>query len=466
MNKAILFSGHLPDLPGREIPRFPAGMRLYSEFLFREYLQQNKPSRIYLSLAAGADLLFAQEAIHVGIPVVAVLPCSAGYFRQFSIHPFDADGFYNRTMDRVMTAAEGIVEMPFEGEGIPDFNACNLKLLEMLKAGNAEPEAVLFLSPSSLQVKGGTSDFARKLAENGLPITNLYPDFSAEISVRELDFSALIPKEGLFEKLDQDAVYFQQKWKARIRLSLMLFGLVLVLSAFDSVDEDLFGHWAGLIKNLAVAAAILAAVLEISLNPRKGSGRKEWIVNRARAEKLKQRFWMFLFTFDEEAEDAQYRQNKSLCKAKAQLAFLSASDQLEIYRKWRIQDQHRYFMRKEEVLGRQLKNSRLLQRSLLFLGVVYGILRLGSGLAGIHLAWLEEINLLACFAGIAVVLGNYQESINTEDLYFQYREMAQRLQEWEARHPACESVMQLGEVVEDAENLLAAQNNEWSIRLS
>lgn len=267
MNKAILFSGHLPDLPDREQPRFPAGMRLYAEILFRDYLKEKAPSAVYLSLAAGADLLFANEALNQGIPVVAVLPCSVAHFRQFSIHPFDAEGFYNRALDRVMSAAANVVELPLEGEGIPDFNACNLNLLEMLKAGNAEPEAVLFLSPSSLQVKGGTSDFARKLEESGLRIRNLYPDFSAEIPVQELDFSALLPKEGLFEKLDRDAVYFQQKWKSRIRLSLMLFGLVLVLSAFDSVDGDLFGAWANHIKNMAVAAAILAAVLEISLNP-------------------------------------------------------------------------------------------------------------------------------------------------------------------------------------------------------
>jgi|GEM_PF-4153400 len=466
MNNAILFSGHLPDLPGREHPRFPAGMRFFAEILFRDYLKENAPSAVYLSLAAGADLLFANEALNQGIPVVAVLPCSVAHFRQFSILPYDADGFYNRMIERVLASAAEIVEMPFTGEGIPDFNACNQTLLEMLKEVNGNPEAVLFLSPSSLQLKGGTSSFAALLQNSGFRISNLYPDFSGEGDIRDRDFSELLHGTGLFENLDQLAVYHQKRWKSGIRLSLSLLALVLVLSTLDGVDTDLFGPLAGLVRNLAVAAAILAAVLEIFLNPGKGSDRKEWIVNRARAEKRKQRFWMFLFTFDEEADDARYRQNKTLCSAKAQLSFLSASAQLEIYRKWRIEDQFQYFVRKEEILGRQLKNSRLIQRVLLLLGVVYGVLRIWTDLSGRPIAWVDEINLLACFTGIAVVVGNYRESINTEDLFFQYREMAQRLREWEERHRSCESVLQLGEVVEDAENLLAAQNNEWSIRLS
>jgi len=142
--------------------------------------------------------------------------------------------------------------------------------------------------------------------------------------------------------------------------------------------------------------------------------------------------------------------------------------QMELYHKWRVTDQLIYFDHKVLQLRKQLKTTRIWQRSLLFAGVFYGVIRLGTGIAGLQaFSWLEEINLLACLAGIAVVMGNYQESVNTEDLYFQYREMAKRLREWEGKNlQSCTSFPALETAVKDAENLLAAQNNEWSIRLS
>jgi hypothetical protein len=45
--------------------------------------------------------------------------------------------------------------------------------------------------------------------------------------------------------------------------------------------------------------------------------------------------------------------------------------------------------------------------------------------------------------------------------------MANRLREWEEKNLSdCHSIPALMEAIKDAENLLAAQNNEWSIRLA
>lgn len=162
MQKAILFSGHLPDLPGRTEARFPAGMRLYTEFLFREYLAENKPVHVYLSLAAGADLLFAREAQLQEVPVTAILPCSIEHFRQFSILPFDPDGFYMRLLDQVKAESEHLIEMPFEGNGIPDFEACNEALLALVTSENTLPEAVIFSESIFASGKRGNIGLCRK----------------------------------------------------------------------------------------------------------------------------------------------------------------------------------------------------------------------------------------------------------------------------------------------------------------
>ena len=465
---ALLFTGHLPDLPDRNAPRLPEGMVPLMRLQFREFLKNRRPCPVFLSLAAGADLVFAMEALEAGYEIHAVLPCPREQFLRFSVWPYEENAFYSRIFEKVIRSCTGCTELPWENpDSMPDFRRCNEVLMEMAKAAHGSPEAVVFLEKDSASISGGSQEFVQQLLREGFSIQNLYPDFLEEENAPERDYAALMPVSGDFEKLDADAVFFQKKWKSGIKLSLTFFALVIVLSAFDSVGEQVLGNWAVHIKNIAVGAALLAAILEITLNPRKGSGRKEWIINRAKAEKLRQEFWLFLFT--SEAEDsAGLRNNLSLCLAKAGLSMQKIPQQLEIYHRWRVRDQLGYFDRKVGQLRNQLRKTRLLQRSFLSAGIGYGLLRLIIGISGKQdFFWLEEINLLSCLAGVAVVLGNYQESVNTEDLYFQYREMAKRLREWEEKNMNfCTSFPELENAVKDAENLLAAQNNEWSIRLS
>ena len=465
---ALLFTGHLPDLPDRNAPRLPEGLVPLMRLQFRTFLNARRPCPVYLSLAAGADLVFATEALEAGYEIHAVLPCPREQFLRFSVWPYEENAFYSRMFDKVLLKAADCTELIWENpDSMPDFRRCNQLLMEAGKAENPSPQAVVFLEKDSASIIGGSQDFVQQLLREGFSIQNLYPDFPADENAAETDYAALMPISGEFEKLDADAVFFQKKWKSGIKLSLTFFALVIVLSAFDSVGEQVFGGWAAHIKNMAVAAALLAAVLEIMLNPRKGSGRSEWITNRARAEKLRQEFWLFLFTSESE-DSTGLRDNLMLCRAKAALSMLKIQQQLELYHQWRVQDQLKYFNRKVQQLHLELKKTRMLQRSLLTAGIGYGLVRLITGIIGLEkLSWLEEINLLACLAGVAVVLGNYQESVNTEDLYFQYREMAKRLQEWEEKNlQSCTSFPALETAVKDAENLLAAQNNEWSIRLS
>src|SRR5579885_2839470 len=44
--------------------------------LLTTYLQQNRELVLYAALARGADQLFAQVALDMGVPVEAVLPCT------------------------------------------------------------------------------------------------------------------------------------------------------------------------------------------------------------------------------------------------------------------------------------------------------------------------------------------------------------------------------------------------------
>jgi len=116
-------------------------------------------------------------------------------------------------------------------------------------------------------------------------------------------------------------------------------------------------------------------------------------------------------------------------------------------------------------LNNQLKHANFWQRAFLALGIIWGLLRLFSTLWHKTIPFLEEVNLLACLAAIAVILANYQESINTADQHFQYHQMLERMKEIEDQLLQSQTKDEFLKTVQNCEDVLAAQNNEWSIRL-
>ena len=151
---------------------------------------------------------------------------------------------------------------------------------------------------------------------------------------------------------------------------------------------------------------------------------------------------------------------------KARLSICTTDQKKNLYRKWRIEDQASYFSSKCERLGSKLKWSTWLQRFFLLTGITFGVLRFWIDFQhNDSMVWLDQINFLACFATVAVLLSAYQESINTEDQLFQYQQMKERMAEVEKQLSASQTESQFQEVVATCEEVLSAQNNEWSIRL-
>jgi hypothetical protein len=171
--KTILFSGHLPDLPTRTTPRFPKAMEPAARDLFAGYLKNHPDALIYMSLASGADCLFAEEALNQGCSIHLILPCHVKDFLKISVEPYDPEGIYTTTFHKIIDKASSVLELDWDKMNLPDFEACNRKILELASKQKGEILACLFVDSSSEVIKGGSQDFLKSIMENGIPVTNL-----------------------------------------------------------------------------------------------------------------------------------------------------------------------------------------------------------------------------------------------------------------------------------------------------
>ena len=68
------FAGHMIDAPRRKVPRFPPEAESGVRSAIRDCLERYKPEIAVSSAACGGDIIFAEEAIKLGIPTYIILP--------------------------------------------------------------------------------------------------------------------------------------------------------------------------------------------------------------------------------------------------------------------------------------------------------------------------------------------------------------------------------------------------------
>jgi class 3 adenylate cyclase len=86
----LYFAGHIISASGED-GRFPADQEAPVRAEIEHYLDRHRPSIAYGSLAAGADILFAEACIERGIELHAILPFNMEDFFQQSVAPSGGD---------------------------------------------------------------------------------------------------------------------------------------------------------------------------------------------------------------------------------------------------------------------------------------------------------------------------------------------------------------------------------------
>jgi hypothetical protein len=172
---AVLFAGHMVDLPDRRDPRFPPAMEPLASDALRDELtslrRELTGSVVALSAAArGGDILFLEACRSLGIPFVLCLPFEPDRFRRESVE--GVDGSWATRFDRLLSsAAEGPMVMP-PGDGedrpSPDAHARFSRWLLGLAARRGRELHLLALwDGKEGDGPGGTADLVRLVREAG-----------------------------------------------------------------------------------------------------------------------------------------------------------------------------------------------------------------------------------------------------------------------------------------------------------
>jgi len=87
--RALLFSGHMIDAPGRSRPRFPPALEAAVDTAIRSVVDRLQPSGDDVAICSGAcggDLLFAEAVLDRGVPIRMYLPFDEATFLDTSVN--------------------------------------------------------------------------------------------------------------------------------------------------------------------------------------------------------------------------------------------------------------------------------------------------------------------------------------------------------------------------------------------
>ena len=102
----MVFTGHMVDRPGREVPRFPASLEGAVGQAIERAVDSVRPLAAYGSAASGADILCLESVLAQGGEIHVVLPFPADEFRRTSVEP--AGGDWVARYERLISGAQSV----------------------------------------------------------------------------------------------------------------------------------------------------------------------------------------------------------------------------------------------------------------------------------------------------------------------------------------------------------------------
>src|SRR6056297_1478583 len=132
--RVLIFTGHLIDAAGREEKRFTVGMLEEARRLIRTYLDEeilhDAPDVAVTSLGAGGDMIFADEVLKSGIPLIVFLPFEKERFVEESVSYKKVEegtesGRWTQEFKRILERAERVIYSDEEPTEKNPFEACN-----------------------------------------------------------------------------------------------------------------------------------------------------------------------------------------------------------------------------------------------------------------------------------------------------------------------------------------------------
>lgn len=166
---ALVFTGHMIDLPDREAPRFPASTEDGARAAIAAELDKFKQRDIaggFASAARGGDILFHEECRRRGIPTVVVLPFQPDRFIETSVAGAEGGDWPRRfrtLWSETPEAARLVLDLPVSDEA---YAQCNRRLLDLARARGSIHLIALWDGKGG-DGPGGTADMVAQARKTG-----------------------------------------------------------------------------------------------------------------------------------------------------------------------------------------------------------------------------------------------------------------------------------------------------------
>jgi len=495
----ILFTGHMTDGAGRAEPRFPSRMVDEARSLIRIYLNEEirlqPPDIAVCSLAAGGDMIFADEVLKKGIPLVIVLPFEKERFLAESVtYPKDladatATGGDPETLqefERIWALAAEVRYAEEHHAGDNPFAKCNTAMVEyaMEQAGQDVNciTAFALLNPDEKPVNGGTAHFVEELKARDIPLQVIWPA-ADEIKLEDINrLDRLVP---VFKHLDTSASYFQNRWKKRLKIGIGILAMIAFFDAFVTSPDHFFWGYGSLVRTVALLISMTGVFITLHMQLSDKTSLGQWTQSRARAEQIRSEIWFYLFnlwsennrtgTYGEGEFEAYTRQMKPwswhgriinqnmLTGLKQKALQMPVPEKLELYNRFRLNDQLSYFKSKHAYFNRRLKAYKSATYLFLMISVTWGVLKLLAEFIELPSIFMDLSPLGMMISFIALV-STYAESNNSKEMEYKYQQMAEGIEVLNKKTPSIRSHADFESFVKECETFLRTQNNEWSLK--
>ena len=165
---AILFTGHMVDLPGRAIPRFPQGAEPAAWRAIHaavENARRRAKGRIVgiSSGARGGDLLFQDACRLFGIERRMVLPFPPAAFIETSVAGVPNGGWEAKFEDNWSSLGEGEREILLPAQDDKGYALCNQRMVELAKELAPAYELIALWNGQTGDGPGGTEEYVKNV---------------------------------------------------------------------------------------------------------------------------------------------------------------------------------------------------------------------------------------------------------------------------------------------------------------
>lgn len=179
MLSAVIFTGHMVDLPDRPEPRFPPALEEAAAAEIAKHLRtiaKEMPTEKigYASAARGGDILFHEQARRLGFRTVIVLPFAPAVFEETSIAGLAGSDWVMRF--RALwgqTPQQDRIDMNLPRSG-DAYALCNTRMTDLAQAKGPYHLIALWDGKGG-DGPGGTADLVRKARADGDKPHIIYP---------------------------------------------------------------------------------------------------------------------------------------------------------------------------------------------------------------------------------------------------------------------------------------------------